>query len=228
MPLFKLNENLLFPDPQLAEENGLLAVGGDLTSSRLLLAYEHGIFPWFNPEDPILWWSPDPRFVLYPHELKVSKSMRSVIKKGVFEISFDSAFEEVITQCSVTKREGEHGSWITDEMRTAYTELHKLGMAHSVEAWQDGELVGGLYGVALGSIFFGESMFHHVSNASKAAFIHLVGKLTEWGFDIIDCQLHTNHLHSLGGKEMPRSEYLSVLGQTLKNDSKIGSWNGLA
>jgi len=224
VPLFQLTDDLVFPDPRHSEENGLLAVGGDLDPTRILLGYENGIFPWFNAEDPILWWSPDPRYVLYPNRLKVSKSMKQLMRKGRFELSLDRAFSEVISNCGIVKRDGEQGSWITSEMEDAYNALHDLGVAHSSEAWLEGELVGGLYGVCLGGIFFGESMFHKASNASKAAFIHLVDFLKNNGIEIIDCQMHTDHLESLGGEHITKERFLKELGQALKKESLIGSW----
>jgi leucyl/phenylalanyl-tRNA--protein transferase len=195
---------------ELADESGSLGIGGDLTPERLLHAYEHGIFPWFSEDEPILWWSPDPRFVLFPSELKVSRTMRQVLKRNYFHISIDQAFKDVIAQCS-EPRMGQPGTWITDDMKDAYQKLHELGYAHSVEAWLDGDLVGGLYGISLGSYFFGESMFTRVSNASKAAFITLVQKLYENNFTLIDCQVHTDHLASLGASHIERSQFIDII-----------------
>lgn len=209
MPVFLLTDKLQFPDPRLAEEDGLLAVGGDLSPKRLLLAYENGIFPWFGEEDEIMWWSPNPRFILYPDALKVSKSMNQLLKKNAFEFTINTAFEAVITQCKTIKRQGQPGTWITDEMKNAYIQLHQMGFAHSAEVWHEGELTGGLYGVRLGKIFFGESMFSKTSNASKYAFIKYVQQLKAEGVSLIDCQVYTNHLASLGAGMIDRSEFLS-------------------
>ncbi len=206
MPVYALNEQLLFPPVEEAED-GLLAVGGDLSAERLLLAYQSGIFPWFSEDDPILWWSPDPRFVLYPEQLKVAKSMRSLFNKNTYQITYNTAFESVIDQCKQTARPGQESTWITDDMKLAYIELHKRGIAKSVEVWMDGILVGGFYGVDLGGVFCGESMFSKQSNASKFAFIHFVRKFKEEGGKLIDCQVHTNHLASLGAVEIPRTQF---------------------
>jgi leucyl/phenylalanyl-tRNA---protein transferase len=205
--------DLWFPDVADAREDGLLAIGGDLCADRLLLAYKSGIFPWYNDDEPIQWWSPDPRFVLLPHELKVSASMRQVMKKGTFTFSFDTAFEQVITRCSAVERAGQNGTWIGNDMIAAYVAMHRLGHAHSAEAWQNGELVGGLYGIWLGNVFFGESMFSTVSNASKFAFINWVTHLRTMGVELIDCQVHTDHLQSLGARMMPRSEFVRSVKQ---------------
>lgn len=215
MPVFSLSDQLIFPPPAYAEPDGLVAVGGDLEPERLLLAYRTGLFPWFNPGDPILWWSPDPRFMMKPQEIKVSKSMRQVLNRGTFRITYDQAFEQVISQCKSIPRDGQPGTWITNDMKRAYCRLHDLGYAHSVEAWQEGNLVGGLYGVSLGGAFFGESMFAQVSNASKAAFIHLARHLETLGFSMIDCQVYTAHLESLGAKKVPREEFLYLLADEM-------------
>lgn len=206
--IFRLDERLLFPDPELAEPDGLLAVGGDLSAKRLLLAYSHGIFPWYSDDEPILWYSPHERFVLYPDQLKISKSMRQILRSGKFRVTFDTCFERVIQNCSAAFRKDQDGTWITNEMVTAYTNLHLLGYAHSVEVWEDDELVGGLYGIQAGRVFCGESMFSHVSNASKTALIHLcqTGK-----YDLIDCQVHTPHLESLGAGMISRAAYVQML-----------------
>ncbi|TWR24236.1 leucyl/phenylalanyl-tRNA--protein transferase [Mucilaginibacter achroorhodeus] len=206
--IFRLDERLIFPDPALAEEDGLLAVGGDLSAGRLMLAYENGIFPWYSADEPILWYSPHERFVLFPDELVVSKSMRKVIRDGVFLVTLNKAFGSVIDSCSSITREGQDGTWITNEMKTAYAELHRLGFAHSVEVWKDNELVGGLYGVETGNVFCGESMFSKVSNASKTALIWLCQNTN---FALIDCQVYTEHLESLGARMMPRQEYVDIL-----------------
>jgi len=211
MPVYRLGEDLAFPPPQAAEPSGLLAVGGDLTPERLLLAYTLGIFPWYDEEQPILWHSPDPRLVLLPRDLCVSRNLRRVLRRGGFEIRLDTAFPEVIRACAEAPRKNAPGTWITDEMTAAYCRLFDLGFAHSAEAWQDGELVGGLYGVSLGGCFFGESMFTRRTDASKAAFVTLVRQLDAWGFDLIDCQITTGHLQRLGAREIPRELYLEDL-----------------
>ena len=225
MPVFRLSDELVFPFPDFAEENGLLAVGGDLSKSRLLLAYSMGIFPWYSDDSPILWWSPDPRLVLLPEELKISRSLRQTMKKGIFEVTLDRDFEAVIRNCAVVDRVSDGGTWITDEMIDAYIRLHSAGYAHSIESWFEGELAGGLYGVALGSAFFGESMFTRKSNASKVAFVTLVQQLLQWKFTIIDCQVTTEHLLSFGAKEIPRSEFLGILASALTKPTKKRKWN---
>jgi len=222
--LYYLTEELVFPPPQYATRDGILAVGGDLRPERLLLAYQSGIFPWYSEGEPVLWWCPNPRFIMNPQDLKVSKSMKQVLRKGIFEITYDQSFKEVIEACSLVPREGQMGTWILQEMVDAYTHLHQLGFAHSVEAWKDGELVGGLYGVAIGNVFFGESMFAKASNASKAAFITLVGKLTEHKFKLIDSQVYTPHLASLGCIEIPRNEYLKRLKDGIQHPTLRGNW----
>jgi leucyl/phenylalanyl-tRNA--protein transferase len=210
LSLFILNNELLFPPVHLSEPDGLLAVGGDLSTERLLLAYRHGIFPWYEGQH-ILWWCPDPRFILFPGELQESKSMKQLHKRNAFEFRTDSAFREVIANCKTISRRGQESTWITDEVRNAYTRLHELGYAHSAEAWQDGELVGGLYGIRLGNVFFGESMFSKASNASKYAFIRYVRQLQQEGVELIDCQVYTAHLESLGAKMIPRSDFIALL-----------------
>ncbi len=219
-----LREELVFPDVTLADEHGILALGGDLSPERLLLAYQSGIFPWYSQDEPIIWWSPDPRFVLYPTEIKISKSMRQLLKKQLFEVSFDQNFAEVIRQCSKIKREGQYGTWITEEMQAAYTTLHKLGYAHSVEVWKEGQLVGGLYGVSLGKCFFGESMFSYESNASKTGFITLVQKLITQDFKLIDCQVHTKHLESLGAVHISREKFIETIKTALQHPTHKGNW----
>lgn len=216
MPVFRLTEDLLFPPPALAEEDGLLAVGGDLSKDRILLAYSMGIFPWYSDGSPVLWWSPDPRLVLIPEELKVSRSLVQVIKKGTFSVTMDAAFDRVIKNCAEINRKGRQGTWITKEMISAYIDLHFAGYAHSVESWQSGELVGGLYGIALGRAFFGESMFAIKSNASKVAFVTLVKYLNKLNFSFIDCQVTTEHLKSLGAKEIARKKFLRMLKGALE------------
>ena len=210
--IFRLDDRLLFPDPALAEPDGLLAVGGDLSTGRLVLAYQNGIFPWYSNDEPILWYSPHERFVLYPQELKVSKSMKKVLRSGMFTVTFNQSFNEVVNACSSVSREGQDGTWITDEMKAAYARLHLEGYAHSVEVWQGGELVGGLYGVAAGAVFCGESMFSKVSNASKTALIWLcnTGK-----YQLIDCQVYTEHLAFMGAYMISREEYIAILHKSL-------------
>lgn len=206
--IFRLDERILFPDPQLAEEDGLLAVGGDLSPERLLLGYRSSIFPWYSDDTPILWYSPHERFVLFPNELKVSKSMRQVIRSNRFRVSFDTCFVEVIAACALAERVDQDGTWITNDMQQAYIKLHQLGQAHSVEVWLGDELAGGLYGVHVGNVFCGESMFSKVSNASKLALISLceTGK-----YQMIDCQVYTDHLASLGAGMISREVYLEWL-----------------
>jgi leucyl/phenylalanyl-tRNA--protein transferase len=208
MPVFSLSHKLAFPPVHLATEEGLLAVGGDLSPERLILAYKNGIFPWYNPGEPILWWSPDPRLVLFPGELHISRSLRRLLRKGRFQVTFNTRFRQVIAACARAKRPAGEGTWITAEMEEAYCRLNDMGFAHSVEAWQEGRLVGGLYGIALGRCFFGESMFTGVSNASKVAFVTLVKRLEALDFELIDCQVHTQHLISLGAREIPRKEFI--------------------
>jgi leucyl/phenylalanyl-tRNA---protein transferase len=210
MSLFALDKSLIFPPVELAEPDGLLAVGGDLSVDRLLLAYRSGIFPWYEGKH-ILWWCPDPRFVLFPPDLKVSKSMVSLIRKNSFEFRINHHFEGVIQNCKAIPRREQEGTWITDEVEAAYTRLHLLGYAHSAEAWSGNELVGGLYGIRLGKLFFGESMFSTRSNASKFAFIKYVQYLEQEGVKIIDCQVYTPHLESLGAHMIPRSEFIQWL-----------------
>jgi leucyl/phenylalanyl-tRNA--protein transferase len=210
--IFRLDERMLFPDPELAEEDGLLAVGGDLSTERLLLAYQNGIFPWYSEDEPILWFSPHERFVLYPGELKISKSMRRVLNSGTFKVTVDRCFEKVIAACSQMERRGQDGTWITADMQAAYIELHQKGYAHSVEVWQDGNLVGGLYGVQVGKVFCGESMFSQVSNSSKTALIYLCNTGL---FSLIDCQVYTEHLASMGARMISRAEYVFALNSPL-------------
>ena len=212
MPLFALQNELIFPPVHLAEPDGLLAIGGDLSTERLLLAYRNGIFPWYEGSH-ILWWCPDPRFVLYPDELKVSKSMQSLLKKQAFGFTTNTSFGEVIANCKTIAREGQESTWITDEVKNAYTKLYETGYAHSAEAWLNGELVGGLYGVRLGKVFFGESMFSKVSNASKYAFISYVQQLRAEGIQLIDCQVYTAHLESLGARMIPREAFIGQLNE---------------
>lgn len=222
MPVFTLSKRLSFPPVHLAIQEGLLAVGGDLSVERLLLAYRSGIFPWYTEGEPILWWSPDPRLVLYPAELKISKSLRKTIKQEKFRITFNQSFETVIQACAEAKRAYGDGTWITDEMKAAYCRLHRHGAAYSVEAWQEGRLVGGLYGVAIGRAFFGESMFSRVSNASKVAFVTLVENLRRLDFELIDCQVRTDHLMRFGARDVPRKVFLERLGRAVENGGLSG------
>ncbi len=225
MPVFWLSsENNYFPSPELASSDGLLAVGGDLSPERLLTAYHFGIFPWFNEGEPIAWWSPDPRMVLFPSELKVSRSMRPYFNQQKFQVTFDLHFEAVMRNCQAPRGKHWGGTWITQEMLEAYCKLHELGFAHSVEVWQGDVLVGGLYGVAIGKCFYGESMFATVSNASKFGFIHLVEKLESLGFWLIDCQQQTRHLGSLGAKAIPRADFLKILEKNRQETTLRGSW----
>ncbi|MDL5511009.1 leucyl/phenylalanyl-tRNA--protein transferase [Arenibacter sp. M-2] len=209
--MFFLNHRLLFPDVENADDDGLLAVGGDLSPERLLLAYRNGIFPWFNEDSMILWWSPDPRMVLFPNEIRISKSMRQVIKSNRFTISWNTQFEKVIDSCSAIKRKGQEGTWITPEMKSAYLRLYQMGIAKSMEVWENDLLVGGLYGIDLGNVFCGESMFSKTSNASKYAFICLAKELQQKEYRLIDCQVYTTHLESLGAKEIPRKQFIKIL-----------------
>ena len=216
---------LSFPplESALAEPNGLLAVGGDLTPERLQLAYRSGIFPWYEDDQPILWWSPDPRSVLFPHKLKISRSLRKTLRRNQFSITFDAAFSEVLHLCA-QKRPYSKGTWITQEMEDAYNTLHGRGIAHSVESWFEGQLVGGLYGLAMGSLFFGESMFSLKTDASKVALVYLVGQLQNWGFQLIDCQIQSEHLDSLGAEELPRTEFLSYVDAWIDKPTKNRDW----
>lgn len=209
--MFLLNHRLLFPDVEKADEDGLLAVGGDLSPERLLLAYKNGIFPWFNEDSMILWWSPDPRMVLFPEKVKISKSMAQVMKSNKFRITWNTEFEKVINACSAIIRKGQHGTWITPEMKSAYLKLHQMGIAKSIEVWENDLLVGGLYGIDLGNVFCGESMFSSTSNASKFAFICLAKELQQKKYKLIDCQVYTAHLESLGAEEIPRKQFMAIL-----------------
>ncbi|MBF8253507.1 MAG: eucyl/phenylalanyl-tRNA--protein transferase [Deltaproteobacteria bacterium] len=224
MPIFRLVDEPIFPPPDYADASGLLAVGGDLSCERLLEAYRLGIFPWYSDDQPILWWSPDPRLVLRLDEFKVSRSLRQTLKKDVFKVTFDRAFEEVIRGCASAPRQGQRGTWITKEMQEAYIELHGLGFAHSVETWWGEELAGGLYGVSLGKAFFGESMFHRRTDASKVALAVLVETLQTWGFHFIDAQMTTEHLLRFGAAEMPRRVFLKRLQSALRHPTKRGKW----
>ncbi len=223
MAVYLLNNELIFPNPAHAGSDGLLAIGGDLKPDRILLAYEHGIFPWYGPEDPIMWWSPDPRCLLPTKAVKVSKSMRNVLNRGTMRCTMDNEFETVVRECQKAKRR-EKGTWINEDIIKAYCEIHSLGMAHSVEVWEDGSLIGGLYGVSIGKLFFGESMFSKRNNASKVALVKLCAFLSERGFDWVDCQMYTQHLGSLGAIMKPRLEFLRILEESLEDDTLIGKW----
>ncbi len=225
MPVYKLSDELIFPDPSLADDGGLLAVGGDLRLERILLAYSMGIFPWYSEGQPLLWWSPDPRAILMPDEVHISKSLRRVLRSHKFTVKFDTHFREVIRNCSQTGRPGQDGTWITEAMIDAYCGLHEAGFAHSVEIYLDDELVGGLYGISLGKAFFGESMFSHRSDASKVALVSLAKLVGNLGFDFVDCQLPTHHLSSMGAVDISREDYLLKLRFSLSNNSQQGSWS---
>jgi leucyl/phenylalanyl-tRNA---protein transferase len=221
--VFRLDHRLVFPPVELAED-GLLAVGGDLRPERLLLAYSKGIFPWYGKNLPILWHSPDPRMVLEPSALVVNRSLRKAIRKKPYELKLDTAFGEVLRGCAEAPRPGQSGTWLIPEMVTAYERMHELGFAHSAEAWRDGELVGGLYGVGLGACFFGESMFARAPDASKIVFVTLVRQLAAWGVSLIDCQVHTEHLDRFGAREIPRTEFLAKLHVALEEPTRRGAW----
>ena len=224
MPVFFLSEKIAFPPPHYATREGLLAVGGDLSRKRLLAAYRQGIFPWFAEGDPILWWCPDPRLVLYPEEIHVSRTLQRVLNKQVFSVTMDSDFEAVITACADTRTKQDDGTWIVEEMKSAYMDLHHAGYAHSVETWAEGRLAGGLYGVSLGRCFFGESMFTLVDSAANVALVHLARVLAEQSFDLIDCQVHTQHLMRMGAREIPRAGFLKHLRQSLTAPTLKGKW----
>lgn len=224
MTVYQIPTDLRFPDPHLADESGLLGVGGDLAVERLLLAYRSGIFPWYSDDQPILWWSPDPRMVLFPKELHIPKSLKKLLKNHPFVLRMDSAFEQVITQCMGVPRPGQDGTWITPEMKDAYMDLHLAGYAHSMEVWEGERLVGGLYGVAVGGVFCGESMFTLVPNASKIALVTLIEQLHTLGFTLLDCQVHTDHLERFGAKFISKSDYLTRLRDIAHVDIGVGSW----
>ena len=225
MQIYRLSEDLIFPPAHLASDEGLLAVGGDLRADRLLLAYQMGIFPWFSKGDPILWWSPDPRLVLYPSELRISRSLRKTIRKGLFHNTIDKAFSPVITACAKVREKDGEGTWITSDMIDAYCQLHEKGYAHSVETWYRDELVGGLYGVSLGPCFFGESMFSTKDDASKVALVHLHQFIIDHHFHFIDCQLPNAHLANLGAREISRSQFLDELNTALMQPTLKDIWS---
>jgi leucyl/phenylalanyl-tRNA--protein transferase len=223
MPVFRLTRRLEFPPPELADD-GLLAVGGDLRPERLVLAYSLGIFPWYEEGQPILWHSPDPRMVLRVPALRVPRSVGKARRKGLYTVTLDTEFDAVVRGCAAAPRSGQRGTWITPEMQKAYGELHRQGLAHSAEAWSEGTLVGGLYGVSLGDVFFGESMFTRSPDASKVAFVALVESLLAWGMTLVDCQVYTHHLARFGAEEWPRRQYLEELRKALEGPTRRGVW----
>jgi leucyl/phenylalanyl-tRNA--protein transferase len=225
MPVYQLSDDLIFPPPHLASEEGLLAIGGDLSRKRLLLAYSMGIFPWYSEDEPILWWSPDPRLVLYPDEIKVARSLKKVIRQGFFKVTMDLAFEAVIKECARVRLDNNERTWIVDDIVRAYCKLHDAGFAHSVEVWKDECLAGGLYGLSLGRCFFGESMFTRTTNASKVALVALVDYLEPLNFAFIDCQVTTAHLTRFGAREISRARYLNELAKALEVDTLRGKWS---
>ncbi len=225
MPVYQLTDTFDFPDPEGAEE-GIVAVGGDLSVQRLISAYLNGIFPWYNDDEPIIWWSPDPRCVLFPQEIKISKSMRQLFKKQLYRVTFDRDFKSVIQQCADVRYKDREATWINNDIIGSYTELHEMGLAHSVEVWNDqNELVGGLYGIAMGKCFFGESMFYTAPNASKYGFIALIQNLLQRKFELVDCQVYNPHLESLGATVIPRTIFLSLLDNHIEPEIKVGKWS---
>lgn len=224
MPVYILSDKPDFPSPESAEEGGLLAIGGDLSRERLLTAYSIGIFHWYSDGLPVLWWSPDPRLLLIPEDLKISRSLKKAIKKNIFEVTMDRAFKEIIMGCATARRRNGKGTWITSDIVDAYIDLYEAGYAHSIESWYRGELAGGLYGVSIGGAFFGESMFTEVSNASKVALLKLSEQLRAWGFRFIDCQVTSGHLLKLGAREFPRPAFLRMLRDALKMPDRRGRW----
>ena len=219
-----LGSSYIFPNPRYSADEGLLAFGGDLSPNRILTAYRKGIFPWFSEDDPILWWSPNPRMVLYPEEFKVNKSFKRFLRQERYKIKFDNAFEDVINYCSSVERDGQNGTWLLDDMKNAYIELYKMGFAHSIEVYEDDVLVGGLYGLSMGRVFFGESMFSLKSNASKVAFKALSDVLNSRGYDFIDCQVKNDYLAQMGAKNISRDRFLDELDESLSRSSELGSW----
>lgn len=225
MPIFRLNNELVFPDPSYAEEEGVLAIGGDLSVDRLILAYANGIFPWPRANAPLLWWSPDPRMVLYPKDFKASKSLMQLVRSNKYTFTYDKDFASVIRECATIPRHGQDGTWITKDMLKAYLRMHREGFAHSVETWYEGKLVGGLYGISLGKVFFGESMFFKMRDASKFAFYHLVTILNKWNFELIDAQQDTPHMRSMGAISIARDEFMSILEDAVSQPTYKGNWN---
>ncbi len=224
MPLFRLSKRLDFPPAWLARSDGLLCIGGDLSPKRLLLAYKNGIFPWFSENEPILWWSPDPRLVLYPDEINVSKSLKKKIRQNKFSIRINHAFEQTITACAKPRKNKHDGTWLVDEMIEAYIDLNALGYAHSIETWREDKLVGGLYGVSIGGSFFGESMFSVESDASKIALVALATHLNKYHFDLIDCQVTTDHLMKMGAVEISRNSFLDTIQNSVKREDLNAIW----
>lgn len=226
MPLFRLSEKIEFPPAWLARSDGLLCIGGDLSTERLLLAYKNGIFPWFSKDEPFLWWSPDPRLVLFPEKINISKSLNKKIKKQLYTITINTAFEQTIVSCAKPRKNGHEGTWLVDEMIDSYIELNAQGYAHSIEAWRGDKLVGGLYGVSLGGSFFGESMFSFENDASKIALVSLARYLQQQNFDLIDCQVTTDHLLHMGACEISRNSFLDIITESVKrNDIKNDTWS---
>jgi leucyl/phenylalanyl-tRNA--protein transferase len=224
MPVFRLTEKLLFPPVHLSTPEGLLAVGGDLSVQRLLLAYRSGIFPWYSESEPLLWWAPDPRSVLFPNELKISRSLKKVLRQKKYTVRMDTHFRFVIESCAAIERRGQHGTWITDEMMDAYLKLYRQGYAHSVETWHQGKIVGGLYGISIGRCFFGESMFSKRRDASKVALVYLSQFAASMGFGFIDCQVPSDHLCRLGARNMPRSKFMTLLAEHINQPTARGPW----
>lgn len=224
MPVYQLNKKLIFPPPGHAEKDGLLAIGGDLSPERLLLAYSNGIFPWYSEGDPILWWSPSPRLVVFPPELRIPKRLARLLRQEKFAVTMDSSFLQVITACATADGRGEKGTWITADMVAAYCRLHEMGFAHSVECWQEGKLAAGLYGLALGGVFFGESMFSRQANGSKVALVKLIQKLQGWKYDMVDCQMKTVHLLQFGAREIPGEEFRALLARSMERPTQKGKW----
>jgi leucyl/phenylalanyl-tRNA--protein transferase len=223
--IFRIPREHVFPDPALADPNGLLAVGGDLHPARVLLAYQLGIFPWYSEGQPILWWSPDPRFVLQVSDFRVQRSLAKRVRQRPYRITMDTAFDEVLRRCARAPRRGQEGTWITPEVRRSYGRLFEKGVAHSVEAWDGDELIGGLYGVSVGRAYAGESMFAERPDASKIAFVHLVRQLSRWGFPLVDCQVHTDHLERFGAREVPRATFLQDLAPLVREEGRPGRWS---
>jgi leucyl/phenylalanyl-tRNA--protein transferase len=224
MPVFRLSQDLVFPPPELSRSDGLLCVGGDLSVERLILAYKNGIFPWFSEQDPVLWWSPDPRLVIFPDHIHISKSLKKKIKTTRFVIRVNTAFEKTITACAQPRDAKKSGTWLIDEMIGAYLDLHRAGIAHSIETWEDDILVGGLYGLSIGASFFGESMFTQKNDASKMALVALANHLKQHDFDLIDCQITTDHLMAMGAVEIPRKQFLSIIAASVNQRSDTNLW----
>ena len=225
MPLFRLSKRIEFPPAWLARSDGLLCIGGDLSPKRLLLAYKNGIFPWFSKDEPFLWWSPDPRLVLFPKEINISKSLNKKIKRNFLKVTVDNAFDQTIRSCAKPRKSEHEGTWLVDEMIDSYIQLHNMGYAHSIETWRDNKLVGGLYGICLGGSFFGESMFSFESDASKIALVALANHLKKQYFDLIDCQVTTTHLLNMGACEISRNSFLDIINKSVKRKNFKNIWN---